>query len=96
VLWVDQDGGRALQKIEQTDTLDQRVQTAEICVSALKLSMPTVIDGADNAVNRAYSSWPDRLAVVGVDGKIAYYGGPGPRGFRPEEVEAWLKENLDR
>jgi hypothetical protein len=96
VLWVDQDGGRALQKIEQTDTLDQRVQTAEICVSALKLSMPTVIDGADNTVNRAYSGWPDRLIVVGVDGKIAYYGGPGPRGFRPEEVEAWLKENLDR
>jgi hypothetical protein len=32
--------------------------------------------------------------VVGVDGRIAYMGGPGPRGFKPEEVEDWLKKNL--
>ena len=28
---------------------------------------------------------------AGVDGKIAYYGGPGPGGFKPGEVEKWLK-----
>ena len=41
----------------------------------------------------AYAAWPDRLYVVGVDGKIAYQGGPGPGGFRVNEVEAWLKVN---
>lgn len=43
-------------------------------------------------MNAAYAGWPDRMAVVGVDGKIAYYGGKGPGGFKPQEVEKWLKE----
>lgn len=34
------------------------------------------------------------MAVV-VDGRIAYYGGKGPGGFKPNEVEAWLNENTD-
>jgi type I thyroxine 5'-deiodinase len=55
--------------------------------------MPVLVDREDNKVNAAYSGWPDRLFVVGVDGKIAYKGGPGPGGFRPREVEEWLKKN---
>ena len=57
--------------------------------------MPTVLDRHDNAVNAAYAGWPDRLYVVGVDGRIAYKGGPGPGGFRPAEVEAWLRNNVE-
>jgi type I thyroxine 5'-deiodinase len=56
--------------------------------------VPTVIDREDNKVNAAYSGWPDRLYVVGKDGRIAYKGGPGPGGFKPAEVEAWLKKNV--
>jgi type I thyroxine 5'-deiodinase len=52
-----------------------------------------VVDKDDNKVNAAYAGWPERLVVVGVDGKIAYYGGPGPFGFRPNEVEDWLKKH---
>ena len=48
----------------------------------------------DNKVNAAYSGWPDRLFVVGLDGKIAYKGGSGPGGFKPPEVEEWLKKNV--
>ena len=83
-----------LEKIKQSSTLDERAQNAQVCVSALKLSVPTVIDREDNKVNTAYAGWPDRLYVVGVDGRIAYKGGPGPGGFKPAEVERWLKENL--
>jgi hypothetical protein len=32
------------------------------------------------------------LIVVGLDGNIAYYGGKGPGGFKPQEVEKWLQE----
>jgi hypothetical protein len=56
--------------------------------------VPTVIDREDNKVNAAYAGWPDRLYVVGVDGKIAFKGGPGPSGFKPQEVEEWLKKNV--
>ena len=85
-----------LKKITQTDCADKRAENAEICLTALKLSVPTVIDGDDNQVNRAYAGWPDRLYVVGVDGRIAYKGGPGPGGFKVHEVEAWLMGNLEK
>jgi hypothetical protein len=93
VLTVFKDGKEQLAKIVQTNTVEERGATAKQCTAALKLSMPTLIDGADNAVNRAYAAWPDRLYVIGVDGKIAYQGGPGPGGFKVAEVEAWLKQN---
>lgn len=93
VLYVTKDGKEVLEKVKQTDTFDQRADTAKLCSDSLKLSMPTLIDKADNKVNSAYAAWPDRLAVVGVDGRVAYYGGPGPRGFKPAEVEQWLKKN---
>jgi Iodothyronine deiodinase len=82
-----------LKKIMQTDSVEKRAENAEICVTALKLSVPTVIDGDENEVNVAYAGWPDRLYVVGVDGQIAYKGGPGPGGFKVDEVERWLKHN---
>jgi type I thyroxine 5'-deiodinase len=83
-----------LEKIPQTDTTEKRAENAKVCVTALKLSVPTVIDKEDNKVNAAYGAWPDRLYVVGVDGRIAYKGGPGPGGFKPSEVEEWLKKNV--
>ena len=94
VLTVQKDGKDVLEKITQTNTTEQRNQTAQLCAAALKLSMPALVDKDDNKVNAAYAGWPDRLVVVGVDGKIAFYGGPGPAGFRPQEVETWLKANL--
>jgi hypothetical protein len=67
--------------------------TAELALATLKLTMPTLIDGDDNAVNRAYAGWPDRLYVIGVNGRVAYQGAPGAegvqgrgsRGLAPEE-----------
>ena len=94
VLYTIKDGKEVLEKIVQTDSLGQRVETARMCTATLKLSMPTVADREDNKVNAAYAGWPDRMYVVGVDGRIAYRGGPGPAGFRPGEVEQWLKKNV--
>lgn len=87
------DGKKTLLKIAQTTTTEERAGTARKCVDTLKLSMPTLIDREDNRVNFAYAGWPDRLYVVGADGKIAYQGGPGPRGFKVEEVVEWLDKN---
>jgi hypothetical protein len=94
VLRTTKDGKDTFKKIEQTDTEENRTENAAICLNALKLSVPTVIDRTDNKVNIAYAGWPDRMYVVGADGKIAYKGAPGPRGFKPAEVEQWLKKNL--
>ncbi len=88
------DGEQKLLKIAQPKTLDERAKTAEQCVATLKMTMPTLIDREDNMVNHVYAAWPDRLYVVGIDGKIAYQGGPGPGGFKVNEVESWLRMNV--
>jgi hypothetical protein len=82
-----------LEKIGQTNDLAERSERAQQCVATLKLSLPAVVDNADNQANRAYAGWPDRFVIVGVDGRIAYYGKPGPGGFKPGEVEEWLKQH---
>ncbi len=79
------------QAVRQTDTLEERRELAAETVQELKLSFPVVVDKIDNKVNAAYAGSPDRLVIVGVDGKVAFYGERGPKGFKPSEVEAWLK-----
>jgi type I thyroxine 5'-deiodinase len=54
--------------------------------------MPTAVDRVDDAVSRAYGAWPDRLYVIGPDGRVAYQGGVGPFGFSTDEVRAFLRE----
>lgn len=75
-------------------TTGERTTVAKSCQLGLHLSLPMVTDGMDNAVEAAYASWPDRLYVVGADGRIAYKGAPGPGGFRPEEMRAVLGQLL--
>ena len=40
-----------------------------------------MVDGIDNKVGMSYAAWPDRLYIIGMDGKVAYMGAPGPGGF---------------
>ena len=72
---------------------------ANTCVKALDLKIPCLIDQIENGAARAYKGWPDRLYLVGKNGKIAYRGGPGPFGFKPDElkeaIEAELKQNAE-
>jgi hypothetical protein len=53
-----------------------------------------VVDGVDNAVASAYGGWPERLYLIGRDGRVAFQGGEGPFGFRPEELEAAIEAEL--
>jgi thiol-disulfide isomerase/thioredoxin len=93
MLFVIDEGKEALQKVEQTDTLEKRGRNANLCTATLKLKMPVVVDTEDNAVNKTYAGWPIRLVIVDKTGKLAHISGPGPSGFDPSEVAVWLKEN---
>jgi hypothetical protein len=94
ILYVPRDGKEVLEKIGQTHTLEERSLRAQQCVAMLKLTMPAVVDKPDNRVNYAYAAWPERIVIVGTDGRIVYYGGPGPAGFKPAELARWLRENV--
>ncbi len=80
----------------QPVTLDDRTHVATSCQKGLDLSMPMVLDAMDNKVGDEYAGWPDRLYLVDVDGKVAYKGGPGPGGFRPDELATSIETELAR
>ena len=83
-----------LKYIKDPTTLFERFQVANSCLSDLKVSIPCLVDDMKNTAARAYKGWPDRLFVVGKDGRIAYTGKPGPHGFLPHEMERALGKEL--
>lgn len=70
------------------------MKVASTCFKKLKLTIPGVIDDLKNSCDKEYAGWPDRIYIVGKDGKIAYKGDIGPRGFKPGDAEKALKELL--
>jgi hypothetical protein len=67
-------------------TLDERGDVASSCVRKLGLEIPALVDGMDNAVERAYTGWPDRLYLIDRAGRVVYKSKPGPFGFKPDEL----------
>ncbi|MBI4563759.1 MAG: deiodinase [Planctomycetes bacterium] len=81
-------------EVDEPVTEKEREDVASKCARALKLSIPFLIDDMKNTAQQAYAGWPDRLYVIDTEGKVAYRGDPGPRGFKPAEAEAALKKLL--
>ena len=83
--------------VEDPTSLTERQQLAQVCLSKLALEpMPAVVDTLDDYASRAYDAWPDRLFLIGRDGRVAYSGGPGPDGFDPDELETAIVAELRR
>ncbi|MCH8949644.1 MAG: deiodinase [Chloroflexi bacterium] len=78
----------------QPKSFDEREHVAEACSLELKLDIPTLVDDMEDSTDLAYSALPDRLYLIGIDGRIAYRSERGPMGFRPEELEAAIKDYL--
>jgi len=76
--------------VKQPVSLGERREVAERCTTALRITMPLVVDEIDNRVANAYAALPDRLYVIDREGRIAYRGGPGPFAFNPLEMEQTL------
>ena len=75
-------------------TPGERLETAETCVVKLAIKMPALVDGIDNQIERAYTGWPDRLYVIGTDGRIRHKSAPGPFGFSTANLEQQLQQML--
>ncbi len=67
----------------QPKSLDERYGIADSCVRKLNIKMPAIVDSFDDATERAYTGWPDRIYVLDKDGRVAYKSKPGPFGFEP-------------
>src|SRR5262245_44865707 len=81
---------------KQPKTFDERKKAADILVDRLKYRAPLALDGIEGAAEKAYGAWPERIYIIGTDGKIVYQGGMGPFGFHPGEAEKKLAALLDK
>jgi hypothetical protein len=93
---MEEGGGQSLQKIEQAGDAATRIATAATCQRSSKLRMPVAVDTIDNVVGKAYAGWPNRMVVVGTDGRVLLASEPSPRGTDAERLEKWLKEHLPK
>ena len=73
----------------QPRTTAQRLAIANDFVDRFGYPIPLLVDEIANPANATYAGWPERLYVI-EGGAIVYKGQPGPFGYKPEEVEAWL------
>ena len=75
-------------------TAAERGEAAAACGVRFELELPVLVDDVGDEVARRYGGWPDRLYLIGTDGRVAYQGGEGPFGFHVEELEAAIKQEL--
>jgi hypothetical protein len=66
-------------------SFDERIGVGETCITKLALEMPALVDEMDDAVATAYVAVPERLYLIGHDGRIVYKSGVGPMFFQPAE-----------
>jgi hypothetical protein len=69
----------------------QRQEAAASCAINLKIRMPVVVDEVYDKIASAYGALPDRLYLIGTDGRVAFQGEPGPWGFDPAKLAAAIE-----
>ena len=86
--------------LRQHQSFDEREEAARTCSIDLHISIPTLVEEMDNAIDEAYGAAPERLYLIGKDGNVYYHGGAGPHLFDLDEfyeaiqcMEATVKVN---
>jgi Iodothyronine deiodinase len=92
--WVLGRNRRADVRVNDPTTDERRAEVAQTCAARLRIQMPVLVDGIDNAVASAYGGWPDRLYLISSDGRIAFQGGEGPFGFKPPDLDQAIRAEL--
>src|SRR5262245_24560864 len=73
--------------IAQPTTDAERSEAAAQRCAAITMTVARGVDKMDDHVGHLYSGMPDRLYLIDRTGKVAYKGGRGPFGFKPQELE---------
>ena len=74
--------------------IEERAEVAQVCMLRMNLEMPMVLDDMNDAAEKAYVAYPDRLYLVGSDGLVAYRSEVGPDGFILDDWENAIKSLL--
>lgn len=71
---------------QQHQSYEERASVAATCSLDLHMTLPILVEEMDNAIDEAYGAAPERLYLIGADGRVAYHGGAGPHFF---DLDAW-------
>ena len=82
--------------LSAAQTQAEKDEHADVCIRTLDIKFPTLVDRMDNKVELAYAGWPDRLYLIGADGRILYKSAPGPAGFISSELESAIRKAASR
>ncbi len=82
--------------ITKAKTYDEKETYATSCVRNLGIKFTTVVDKMDARVELNYMGYPDRMYLLGRDGRIGWKGAPGPAGFKPPELEQAIEAELKK
>jgi len=95
-IWQMQSNIKERVLFQNPKTDEERATIASSCVRRLHITIPAVLDSIQNRVEAQYTAWPDRLYLVGVDGRIRFKSEPGPFGFNTKRLAAAVKATLDQ
>ena len=77
-------------------TIQERRDVAKEFLTTANLDIPALLDDIEDTAATGYASLPDRLYLIGKDGKIAFAGDRGPRGFKPDMLEKAIKTEVEK
>ena len=92
--WVLEENRLAEIALSDPASLEERAAAAGACALRLQPRIPILIDDLDDSAALAYGGWPDRLYLIGADGRVAFQGGRGPDGFEPAELASAIETEL--
>jgi type I thyroxine 5'-deiodinase len=90
-LWTTESNVKDGVLFASAHTEGERITTASACVRTLGIHIPAILDGIENKTERAYTGWPDRLYLIGTDGRVAFKTAPGPYGFSTSGLQQALE-----
>lgn len=75
--------------IRQPKTVQERLAAARQLYD-FGIPCPLLVDSCSNIACGIFQAHPERFYIV-LDGIVRYRGGPGPRHYRVDEVDDWLR-----
>jgi type I thyroxine 5'-deiodinase len=78
-------------QIAPAASVEQKRDYAMMCQRKLSLRFPAVVDGLDNAAERAYAAWPSRVYVISAGGVVRYSSGLTEEEFDRAALESAIQ-----
>lgn len=75
--------------VKQHREIAGRLEAAGELLRLETLPGPLLVDNMEDEASKTFGSFPDRLYII-LGGRVAYQGGVGPHGYKPQEVGDWL------